>query len=129
MMEISFPGGAAVDAHFKGFTVHTDQPVKAGGEDSGPAPFDLFLASIATCAGYYVLEFCERRDIPTDGIGVDMRTTRNPESRRFEEIEIAIRLPSTFPEKYEKAVVQAANACSVKKHLEHGPTFKTFTTR
>ena len=58
---IDFPGGAKVDAHFSGFTVKTDQSPKGGGEGSAPSPFSLFLASIGTCAGIYVLGFCRQR--------------------------------------------------------------------
>ena len=62
-MVIDFPGGARVDAHFGPFTVMTDQPSKAGGEDSAPTPFALFLASLGTCAGIYVLGFCRQRNL------------------------------------------------------------------
>ena len=56
-MEISFPGGKKVDSHFKGFTIRTDQPEKAGGEGTAVSPTELFLASIGTCAGYFALAF------------------------------------------------------------------------
>jgi putative redox protein len=49
-MKVDFPGGARVAAHFGDFTINTNQPVKAGGDGSAPAPFELFLASLATCA-------------------------------------------------------------------------------
>ncbi len=51
-MQISLAGGKKVDARFKGFTIRTDQPESSGGENSAPSPFDLFLGSIGTCAGY-----------------------------------------------------------------------------
>jgi len=63
---IDFPGGSRVDAHFGKFTVPTDQPPAA----TAPTPFDLFLSSIGTCAGIYVLGFCQQRGLPTDGIQV-----------------------------------------------------------
>ena len=77
---VTFPGGSRVDAQVGQHVVKTDQPARGGGDDSAPAPFSLFLASIATCAGIYVLGFCKQRDLPTDGItlvqriGVDPRT-------------------------------------------------------
>lgn len=69
-MTISFPGGSRVDASFDGFTVPTDQPVMGGGEGSAPTPFAVFLSSIGTCAGIYVLGFCKQRALPTDGIRI-----------------------------------------------------------
>jgi ribosomal protein S12 methylthiotransferase accessory factor len=123
-MKISFPGGLRVDAEYKGFVIKTDQPVYSGGDGSAPAPFDLFLASIATCAGYYVLAFCNKREIPTEKAAVVMKTRRNPETKRIEKISIEIQLPPKFPEKYKKAVIKAVDSCSVKAHILNPPVFE-----
>ena len=61
VMEIRFPGGLEVEAVHEGFTILTDQPVAQGGAGAAPSPFDLFLASIGTCAGLYALMFCRQR--------------------------------------------------------------------
>ncbi len=123
-MKISFPGGLRVDAEYKGFVIKTDQPVYSGGDGSVPAPFDLFLASIATCAGYYVLAFCNKREIPTEKAAVVMKTRRNPETKRIEKISIEIKLPPEFPEKYKKAVIKAVDSCSVTAHILNPPVFE-----
>lgn len=120
-MEISFPGGAQVDASFGGFTVHTDQPPAGGGDGLAPTPFALFLASFGTCAGIYVLGFLRQRGLPTEGVRLIQHATRNPASGMTERIEIEILLPLGFPEKYRDAVVRAAEQCAVKKHLENPP--------
>ena len=123
-MKISFPGGLRVDAEYKGFVIKTDQPVYSGGDGSAPAPFDMFLASIATCAGYYVLAFCNKREIPTEKAAVIMKTRRNPETKRIEKISIEIKLPPEFPEKYKKAVIKAVDGCSVTAHILNPPVFE-----
>jgi ribosomal protein S12 methylthiotransferase accessory factor len=122
-MIITFPGGQKVDSQFKGHTVRTDQPEKAGGEGSSPSPFDLFFHSIGTCAGYYVLSFCQERDIPTEDIRVLMNTQRDSETKMVKKIDIDIQLPKGFPEKYLKAVKASADKCTVKKHILHPPAF------
>jgi len=111
---IRFPGGKRVDADLGAHVVHTDQPVSGGGEDSAPAPFDLFLASLATCAGIYVLGFCQARGIPTDGISLVQHASA-------ETITLELELPASFPERYRDAVVRAAEGCKVKKLLAHPP--------
>ena len=123
-MKISFPGGLRVDAEYKGFVIKTDQPAYQGGEGSEPSPFDLFLASLATCAGYYVLAFCNKREIPTEKAAVVMKTRRNPETKRIEKILIEIQLSPEFPEKYKKAVIKAVDSCSVKAHILNPPIFE-----
>jgi ribosomal protein S12 methylthiotransferase accessory factor len=127
-MKVYFPGGKKVHADFNGFTHLTDQPARAGGEGSAPPPFDLFLASIGTCAGIYVLGFCQQRNISTEGIEISQNSNYNPELKRIDQIDIEIKLPPDFPEKYRTAVVQAANLCAVKKHLETPPRFQVTAT-
>ncbi len=126
-MTVTFPGGSRVDAQVGPHTIRTDQPAYAGGQDSAPAPFSLFLASIATCAGIYVLSFCAQRGLPTDGIRVVQRAHQDPETRMIGSVELDIEVPPEFPPKYYDALVRAANLCAVKKHLENPPRFDVKT--
>lgn len=123
-MIIDFPGGARVDAHFGPYTVPTDQPPSGGGEGSAPTPFAIFLSTIGTCAGIYVLGFCRQRGIPTDGIRLVQRMRSDPMTRMVTDIEVTIELPVGFPEKYVDAVVRAADQCAVKRHFEQPPTIR-----
>jgi putative redox protein len=123
-IKVTFPGGLRVDAEYKGRLIQTDQPVYQGGEGTAPAPFDLFLASIATCSGFYVLAFCQKRGIPIENASVVMRTERNPESKMIEKIAIEVHLPPEFPEKYKSAVLKAVDTCSVKAHMMNPPEFE-----
>jgi putative redox protein len=122
-MVVTFPGGKRVDAQYKGFTVKTDQSVKGGGEGSAPTPFDLFLSSIGTCAGIFVLSFMQERNIPTDNTRIILKTERDPQTHMIGKIDIDINLPEDFPDKYRNAVRSAAELCSVKKHLVRPPAF------
>lgn len=124
---IDFPGGARVDAHFDGFTVKTDQPPTGGGDSSAPTPFALFLSSIGTCAGIYVLGFCKQRGLPTEGIRIVQRVHRSLVSGMVEKIDLEIQVPPTFPQKYYESLVRSAELCAVKKHLEHPPSFEVYT--
>lgn len=121
---VTLPGGSRVDARFRGFTIATDQPAYAGGTNTAPSPFDLFLGSLATCAGYYVLAFCRERQIPTDGITLIQRMERIPPSKLITKIAIEILLPAGFPVKYKDAVIKAADQCAVKAHLASPPDFE-----
>jgi len=120
-MEMRFPGGKKVEAWFDNFTVPTDQPVADGGSGSAPSPFELFLASIGTCTGYYVLSFCQKNNIPTEKMKLTARFLRNPTTHLVENIQIDIQVPREFPEKYKNAVIKAAGICTVKRHLEQPP--------
>ena len=123
-MLIDFPGGDRVDAHFGPYTVMTDQPGPNGEAGSAPTPFSLFLASIATCAGIYVLGFCKQRNLPTDGMRIIQRYDRNRQTGMVENVELEIQVPAGFPEKYLPSLVRSAELCAVKKHIETPPAFK-----
>ena len=116
-MTIDFPGGSRVDAHFGPFTVKTDQLPAA----TAPTPFATFLASLGTCAGIYVLGFCQQRGLPAEGIRIMQRMHTNTQTGMVGKIDLEIQVPPTFPEKYLPALVRSAEQCAVKKHFEHPP--------
>jgi putative redox protein len=122
-MIIDFPGGARVDAHFGPHTVKTDQPP----ESSAPSPFEVFLSSIGTCAGIYVLGFCQQRGLPTEGIRIIERIERDNMTGRIESIGLEIQVPPEFPEKYRASLIHTAELCAVKKTIEKPPRFDITT--
>ena len=123
-MLIDFPGGARVDAHFGDYVVPTDQPPAGGGDGSAPTPFATFLSTIGTCAGIYVLGFCQQRGISAEGIRLVQRMRTDPMTHLVSDVEVTIELPGGFPAKYADAVVRAAELCAVKKHFEHPPIIR-----
>ncbi len=127
-MKITFPGGKKVNAELDGFTHKTDQALISGGEESAPEPLSVFLSSIGTCTGIYVLRFCQERNINTNGMEIIQSMNLNPFSGMIDEIKLNIILPEGFPDKYRKAVIKAANLCAVKKHMEKPPQFIITTT-
>ena len=126
-MIIDFPGGSRVDAHFRGHHLRTDQPAGGGGEDSAPMPFELFLASIGTCAGIYILGFCRQRGLPTEGIRIIQHNESNRTTGMIEKIDLEIQVPPSFPKQYHSALINSAELCKVKKTLENPPQFEIVT--
>jgi len=124
-LKVVFGENYRIDVEYKGFTIKTDQPVRDGGDDSAPAPFDLFLASLATCAGYYALAFCRERKIATEGLGVTMTYERPAGARLITKIMIEVAPPAGFPEKYREALLKSVDHCTVKAHLDQPPKFET----
>jgi len=126
-MTVCFPGGKRIRADYAGFQIHTDQSRDNGGEAGAPEPFDLFFASLATCAGHYVNSFCAEREIPTDRIRLVQSWTRD-DKRMLKQIRIEIRVPTDFPDKYHKALVRAAEQCSVRRLFDSPPEIETRVT-
>lgn len=128
-LEVFFEENKKVNAKINGHIIKTDQPLDNGGDNSAPAPFDLFLASIGTCAGIYVKGFCRQRGIPTENIKIIQKMNFNPDKKLVDHITIDIQVPPDFPEQYKEAVIKSANLCLVKKHFEYPPSFSTVVTK
>ncbi|MEJ2642403.1 MAG: OsmC family protein [Desulfosarcinaceae bacterium] len=122
-MKISFPDGNRVDADFNGFKVPTDQALESGEPGSAPEPYDLFVASLGTCAGIYALSFCQERKLSTEGLAIDVSAEKDEKSHLFTQITMEIALPADFPERYRKAICRTAGLCTVKRSLASPPTF------
>jgi uncharacterized OsmC-like protein len=127
IIKVTLDGGRRVTAHLNdGRLVATDQPVAEGGTDTAPTPFDMFLASLATCAGVYVTDFCNHRNIPTDSISLIQSaefTVDDKGKHVLAAVSLTIQLPDNFPEKYREAVMRVAELCAVRRAIEHPPQF------
>jgi ribosomal protein S12 methylthiotransferase accessory factor len=124
---VTLPGAKKVDAALGEFVVRTDQPVSNGGEATAPSPFQLFLASLGTCAGIYVAGFCQKRGVPTDGIRIVQRNAFDPESGVLASVDFEIVVPKDFPEKYYEALVRVVDQCAVKRAIQAQPRFTVRT--
>ncbi len=125
---VTFPGGQRIDAQAGEFTLRTDQSKEHGGEGSAPDPFTLFLASIGTCAGLYVVGFCKTRNIPTDDIRIVERSESDPKTGRLVRVMLEVQVPASFPSQYRDGVARAAAACKVKKTLFDPPEVTVTTS-
>jgi putative redox protein len=122
-MKIILEGNMKVNAEYGNFIIRTDQSKKDGGDETAPAPYQLFLASIGTCAGAYIIAFCKSRNISYDGIELEQKMVYDTVKRKMGQIKINIKLPPDFPEKYRSSVVKAAESCAVKKTILDPPDF------
>ncbi len=128
-MEITFEGGKVVTAHYNGHIIRTDQPTDNGGGDTAPSPFDLYLASVGTCTGVYVKSFCDNRQIPAENIKLTQTVRYNNETGLPAEINIEIKLPPDFPEKYKASILHVAGLCKVKRSVADPPDFVITATQ
>jgi len=122
-IEVDFAGGKRIHARVGEFLIQTDQPPRYGGEAAAPAPFELFLASLATCAGIFAWNFCEMRQLPTEGLALSMECIDDPQKKMIGEIRFRLTLPEGFPEKYRQGIVRAMEQCAVKRHMQETPRF------
>lgn len=122
-MKITFPGNKKVSAQWHGFEIATDQPAPSG-EGSAPTPFDLFLASLGTCAGIFALGFVQSRGLSSEGLGIAVSFEVNPETHLLAKAVMKITPPKDFPAKYLPALIKSAEQCLVKRTMDNPPAFE-----
>lgn len=127
IIDVAFEGNMKINAEMDGLTIATDQPVKEGGDGTAPSPFQLFLGSLATCAGVYAKRFCDTRKIPTEGLAIRVLCDFAEKGFKVEKMTFEMTLPNDFPEKYTSAIVRAVDLCAVKKHIKDAPEFEIIT--
>lgn len=122
---VSFPGNKKVNVSFRNFEITTDQPLEAGGDGTAPTPYDLFLSSVAACAGIFAISFFQTRKLNTDGFKMYMDVIWDHQKHRLSKVIISMKLPKDFPQKYLNALKEAVNLCSVKRTISDPPDFET----
>ena len=125
IMDVTFPGNKRVDVSWGEMTVNTDQLKRFGGDETSPQPFDLFFASLASCAGISALAYCTARDLPTEGLAVRLIATRPDGQRRYTRVRIEVTPPVGFPEARVQELLAEAGDCTVKRHVLDPPAFET----
>lgn len=128
-IQITLEESKKINAHVNGHIVRTDQPVMGGGENSAPAPYELFLASIGTCAGIYIQSFCEQRGIPYKDIVIEQTMEWDRMAGKLGVLRLDVKLPAGFPEKYKESVIRSAELCAVKKTIQDPPRFEVVTSQ
>ena len=121
---VSFPGGKQVAVENRQHKVLTDQDLESGGDDAAMSPFDLFLASIASCSGVVALSFLRRRDLSTEGLRIRLYPNWSEEQNLVTDIRLKVDVPEGFPAKYLGALEKALETCTVKRQLAKPPRFE-----
>lgn len=123
-IEVNLLEGQQLQARFGEHQITSDQAVGVGGKAEHPEPFDYFLASMPLCAAFYMRKFCQQRDINTTGLKVVQNNENLSEEDHYKKkITLEVTLPNDFPSKYKKAILAAANTCTVKKVIQAMPEF------
>jgi len=109
-----------VRAHF----LTVDQPYADGGQDLGPTPTEMFVASLGGCVGFYAERFLRRHGIDPNGLRVECEFVTAERPARVQRIDLTLRLPPGFPESRRAALMAVVEHCTVHNSLERPPAVR-----
>lgn len=110
-------GGDRFDITVRGHVIRTDQPTSAGGEDTGPTPTELFIASLAGCVAFYARRYLDRHGLPTEGLAAEADFQMGSRPARVARIEVRLTIPADVPVERREALLAVASHCTVHNSL------------
>jgi uncharacterized OsmC-like protein len=120
-MEVNLQQGFLFKAACRGHELITDQPQKEGGTDQAMTPAEVFIASLGTCIGVFAVRFCQRHNLPTEGMKVSLDWTVVKDPVRIGSIKAELYYPHNIPEAEKKGLLRMAEACFVHETILHKP--------
>ena len=119
-----YSGGVAFQVSARGHRITCDQPKENHGADSGMTPPELLVASLATCAGYYAVQYLLTRGLPTNGVEVRVTANKALKPARLGDFRIEVNVPGV-DEQHEAGILRAVKACLIHNTLLNTPAIET----
>ncbi len=109
----------------------SDEPVKVGGTDTGPAPHELLLAGLGFCTSMTVRIYADRMKWPLKGVSVQVQRKQLRESgddgktKFVEKIDKTLTLDGDLTEEQRHKLVEISNRCPVNRTLLNEKRIRT----
>lgn len=113
-------GGMRFVAKARGHEIVTDQMERSGGTDSGATPLEALGAALGSCIALYVQQFCEVRNLPYEGMKVEVRQKNERNPSRIGKFAIRLVMPEELPEQYAAMIERVVQSCPVHNTLVAG---------
>jgi uncharacterized OsmC-like protein len=117
---VTHEGGVRFAAQIRSHRLVVDQPVRAGGADSGPSPLEMLGAALGSCVALYVQQFCHARELPYDGLRVEVEQHGATNPARIGRFVVRVLLATELPEHYAAMLERVAQSCPAHGTLARG---------
>jgi uncharacterized OsmC-like protein len=101
--------------------VISDQTLKGGGDDTAPTPTEFMIASLGACIAVYAINYAESRDVPLEGLTVDVETERATNPTRISKFDVTVTIPPSFPEEHHERLMRVMHHCMVHNTMQNPP--------
>ncbi len=111
-----------VDAQVGHHVIVMDQPEDSGGEDLGPSPVEVFVASVAACTVHYLRVACRRHNVDSSRLVVNAVASPSTDGpSRLGLIQIVCHLPEDVPEELKARLISTAESCYLARTILRSP--------
>ncbi len=121
LMTISQVKGKRFSIEIRNHRIDSDMHKEDGGEDGGMSPAELLVGALGACIGMMVKTYCDRHELPSDGISIAAVPTLATAPNRIGNVAIDVTLPPGFPEDKKESVLTFAKHCPVHNTLLNPP--------
>ena len=107
-----------------------DEPLEAGGEDTGPSPYELLLGSLAACTCVTLAWYCKHKNLPLKSVTASYDFSRihaddcehcdDAQEGLIDQIVSNVHIEGDFDETQKKRLAQIVSRCPVHKTLANG---------
>ncbi len=112
--------GVRFTVETRGHQIIVDQPRDNRGGDTGMTPPELLLASLGSCAAYYALEYLRTRQLPSDGVTVEVEAEKAKAPARLGRFVIRVTVPE-LDQRHQEGIQRAIRSCIVHNTLHAHP--------
>jgi uncharacterized OsmC-like protein len=117
-------GNVRFEAEARGHKIICDQPFDNHGDNEGMTPPELLLASLATCAGFYAVQYLKTRNLPSDGLKVKVSAGKAKDPARIERFIIDVEVPGLMDPHHMEGVRRSVDKCLIKNTLKGAPSIE-----
>lgn len=128
-MRVGHLGGDRFVIQIGGHTITVDQPVRNGGEGTGPTPTELLVASLASCVAFYARRYLARHGLNTDGLAVTAAYELAERPARVASMNLTLTVPTDTPQARLKPLLAVASHCTVHNTLTEPPEISMTVSR
>jgi uncharacterized OsmC-like protein len=122
-VEARYLGGVKFEVAARNHRLICDQPQDMGGTDAGITPPEFLLAALATCAGYYAVQYLNARSLPAENVSVQVSAEKATQPARLASFRIEVTTPDLDP-RHEAGVLRAVKNCLIHNTLLNSPAME-----